>query len=278
MAALPGPALRRVDVAPKLVPYVHSVWKQRELAVSIARNDLRSQNGGLLLGWWWNLLDPLFLMGVYWLVFGLLLAGRRPDNFFSFLAVGIFLFQFTQRSVTQGAKSVVKNTEMIRQLRFPRALLPLSDVLRTGNRLLWQIPVIVLIVLFDARVFRPGWIVLLFVVLPLLAAFAFGGALVFARLSDAVQDVGRVLPYFFRLAFYSSGVLFPLDALLAEHPLQPFLALNPFYAFVSLARHLVLAPVSNPTALWVSFLTWSLVVLVGGTAFFVRAERRYGRD
>ena len=277
MAAIPGPALRRVDVPPKLVPYLRSMWKQRELAVSIARNDLRSQNGGLLLGWWWNLLDPLFLMGVYWLVFGLVLAGRRPENFLSFLAVGIFLFRFTQRSVTQGAKSIVKNTEMIRQLRFPRALLPLSDVIRTGNQLLWQIPVMMLIVLLDARVLRAGWLVLLAVVLPVLAALAFGSALVFARLSHAVQDVGRVLPYLFRLAFYSSGVLFPLDVLLADHPLQPFLVLNPFYAFVSLARHLVLAPAPSPTALWVSFLVWSLGTLVGGTMFFIRAERRYGR-
>ena len=279
MSDLFDPRLRRVDSPPRLLEYVRSVWRQRAFAISIAKNDLRSQNGGLLLGWWWNLLDPLFLMGVYWLVFGLLLAGRRPENFLSFLAVGIFLFRFSQRSVVQGAKAIVSNAAMIRQLRFARALLPLSDVIRNSYQLRWQIPVMATIVLLDARTLRPGWIVLLFVLVPALVAFSFGLALMFARLSDAIHDVGRVIPYLFRVAFYSSGVLFPLDVLLEAHPAEPYLALNPFYAFVALGRHLVLMPVptGESAILWVSVACWSTLVLVGGIAFFLRAERRYGR-
>jgi teichoic acid transport system permease protein len=65
--------LRRSDVTPTLRHYARSVWDGRSLSWAIARSDLQSRHGSTLLGWMWNLLDPLLMMGVYWLIFGLLL-------------------------------------------------------------------------------------------------------------------------------------------------------------------------------------------------------------
>ena len=87
-----GPeSLQSLTVRPNLTRYVADLFRSRSLAISVARNDLASRHGTAALGWVWNLLDPLLMLGVYWLVFGVLLAGRRPDNFLAFLAVGIFL-------------------------------------------------------------------------------------------------------------------------------------------------------------------------------------------
>jgi len=258
--------------------YLQEAWRRRDLAVVIARNDLRARHGSLTLGWAWNLLDPMLLMGVYWLIFGLLLAGRRPENFLAFLAVGMFLFRFIQGAVENGAASIQRHLTMVQQVKFPRALLPLSEVVRHVLTLGWQLPVMLAIVTITTRAFRvSGWLLFIVLLSPLAAMFALGLALVFSRVSEQLRDVTRLLPYVFRILFYASGVLFPLDVLLKGHPLEPYLILNPLYVFVELARHLTLVPRPNAPLLWLLAASWAVVSLLFGMTVFRRFEHRFAR-
>lgn len=269
--------LVNLSVRPTFAAYLVDMYRSRELSVSIARNDLRSRHGTLALGWAWNLIDPLLMLGVYWLVFGVLLAGRRPENFLAFLAVGIFLFRFVQTTVVSGADSVRKNLGMIRQVRFPRAILPAAETLRNLFALAWQLPVIALIVVATSGRIRAGWIVLIVVVIPMLALFALGGALLFARVAHGISDVTKLLPYMFRILFYASGILFPIDVILGNNPVAALLPLNPLYAFVSIARHLTILPVTDVGVLWWSAAGWTVASLALGLKLFLSAEHRYGR-
>ena len=269
--------LVNLSLQPTLAAYLVDMFRSRELAVSIARNDLRSRYGTFALGWAWNLIDPLLMLGVYWLVFGVLLAGRRPENFLAFLAVGIFLFRFVQTTVVSGADSVRKNLGMIRQVRFPRGMLPVAETLRNLFTLGWQLPVIALIVVTTTGRLRPGWVVLLLVVIPMLALFALGGALLFARVAHGLSDVTKLLPYVFHSLFYASGILFPIDVILGEHPAAALLPLNPLYAFVNVARHLTILPVADVGVLWWSASGWTVLSLSLGLKLFLSAEHRYGR-
>lgn len=260
-----------------MIGYLGSLLRARELTTSIVRNDLRSRHSTLVLGWVWNVLDPLLMASVYWAIFGLILAGRRPENFLAFLTVAMFLFRFMQDSMIGGANTLHRSVGMIRNVRFPRAVLPLAEVLRNLVTLYWQLPVVAIIVLATFGRLRPGWGMFLGVLIPLAGLFALGGAMLFARIAAAFADVTRFLPYAFRIAFYASGVLFPIDAFLTDHPLGPWLPINPFYSFVTLARHLTLRPIDDTGVLWTSVLVWTLVLCGVGLRAFIGGEQRYGR-
>ncbi len=47
-------------------------------------------------------------------------------NYPAFLLTGMFVFTYTQRRCTAGAKSISGNLSLIRALHFPRAALPLA--------------------------------------------------------------------------------------------------------------------------------------------------------
>ncbi len=270
--------LAPVSLQMPLPAYLHEVWRRRDLAVSIARNDLRARHGNLTLGWAWNILDPLLLMGVYWLVFGLLLGGRRPENFLAFLVVGMFLFRFVQGAVENGAESIQRHLSMVQQVRFPRALVPLSEIVRHALTLGWQLPVMLAIVIGTTRTLRmPGWLLFIAFLIPLAAMLALGLALLLCRVAAQLRDVTRLLPYVFRILFYGSGVLFPLDVLLDGHPLEPYLILNPLYVFVELARHLTLAPRPDGPLLWALAASWAVASLLVGMTTFRRFEHRLAR-
>jgi teichoic acid transport system permease protein len=77
-----------------------------------------------------HLVNPLLTVAVYYLVFGVFLkANRGIDNYLRRLTVDVFTFGLTTRSILDGATSITANVGLMRAMRFPRALLPVSTVL-----------------------------------------------------------------------------------------------------------------------------------------------------
>ena len=276
----PPPGLVRLGGKPALRRYLASLWQRREFAWSIAVGNLRSQHLDTALGNLWHVVNPLLLIGVYWLVFGVLLEGldRGVDNFVGFLAVGIFVFNYCQRSISSGASSIVSNIGLIRSLQFPRAVLPISAVIQ--QLLAFGSGIVVMLVMLVATGEPPqlSWFMLAPLVL-VATLFSVGGALIAARLTDQIRDVQNVLPYIFRLLFYLSGVLYSVDAFVDDERLLRLFLFNPFYDLVSIARHHLMASHEEPliTWMWLVVSTMTVLFVLVGTTFFRAGEKAYGR-
>lgn len=276
----PPPGLVRLGSKPPLRVYLSNVWQRREFAWSIAVGNLRSQHLDTALGNLWHVINPLLLIGVYWLVFGVLLEGldRGVDNFVGFLAVGVFIFNYCQRSISSGASSIVSNVGLIRSLQFPRALLPISAVVQ--QLLAFGSGVVVMLAMLVATGEPPrlGWFMLVPLIL-VATLFSVGGALVTARLTDQVRDIQNVLPYIFRLLFYLSGVLYAVDAFVDDERLLRLFLLNPFYDLVSIARHHLMTSHEEPLIgwMWLAVSTIAVVLALAGATFFRAGEKAYGR-
>src|SRR3954453_10618126 len=121
---------------PPLGPYVRQLWQRREFAVELARTKLRAQHFNTAFGQFWLLLNPVLLAGVYFVLVDIIRHGRHGPNSFAHLMGCLFLFQFVQDSVRQGAKSVVQGGKLILNTAFPRVLLPIASVLTSFMRFL----------------------------------------------------------------------------------------------------------------------------------------------
>jgi teichoic acid transport system permease protein len=272
---------------PRWRDYLVAIWSRREFTLNLASGQLRGQNMDTLLGNFWQLINPILLIGVYFLVFGVLLGGLgglpgRPDNYIGFLSVGVFIYSYQQRGISAGASSIVTNLGLIRSLQFPRAVLPASNVIKEvlGFGSSFLVMVVVMLVTGEPITLSWLWFPLIFV---LATMFAFGGSLVTARLTEAVRDIRNLLPFVFRLLFYVSGILYDITRFTDELPQYAFLddlfLLNPFYVYVSLVRESLMSTYqhNNPPLLWVAGVAWALLAMIGGMYYFMGAEKRYGR-
>ena len=161
--------------------YLRDVWRRREFAVVVPAQDLRAQNMDTALGQLWHLVNPALLVGVYFLIFGVLLDTRRGvDNFLGFLIVGVVLFHLIQRVVQDAAVCIVRNLSLIRSIQFPRILLPMATVNGQTLAFLPALAVALLTLLATGERPTPRWLLLAAV---LVAAYVFnlGAALVVAR-------------------------------------------------------------------------------------------------
>lgn len=271
--------LRKLGGTPRLKDYVSEVWRRREFAWSVAQGELRAQHLDTALGNLWHLLNPLLQIGVYFLVFGVILGtDRGVENFLAFLSIGIFTFSFMQKSIMSGAGTLVGKQGLIRSLQFPRALLPLSATLRETMAFGPAVVIMLVVVVATGEPLRLDW-VLVVPVLVLAAVFAAGFSFIGARLADRFRDLLNVLPFLFRIAFYLSGVLYSVEAYIDNPLVLRLLLLNPFYVFVTLPREYLMLSQDHDFLgwLWVSAVIWALLSAILGLVVFRGGEKDYGR-
>ncbi|WP_026403016.1 ABC transporter permease [Actinomadura rifamycini] len=286
--------LRQSAARPPLRKYIRDVWARRNFIWAFASAKNISMYSDSRLGQVWQVLTPLLNAAVYYLIFGLLLKlSRGIPDFIPFLVTGVFLFGFTQRSVTAGSKSVGDNLSLIRALHFPRATLPLAIAVVELQQLLLSLIVLFAIILAFGEPFTL-YMLLFIPILMLQLMFNVGISMVMARLGAFNRDITQLLPFVMRTWLYASGVIFSLpqlmnsSSLLKDHPwLTEVLEANPAYVFLELARHSLLGEYRNyvetslgmtsMSQLWLYAVGWGVAMLIGGFYFFYRAEERYGR-
>ncbi len=284
----PG-GLTRLGQTPGLVAYVRSLWARRQFAVATAAGEMRSQHMDTVLGSVWHLLNPVLLIAVYYLVFGLLLQiSRGLENFLGYLAIGVFFYHWSQRSTLAAARTIISNEGLIRSLQFPRALLPFASVMRETLSFAPAVAVMLITVVVTERgqgTLQIDWAWLLLIPsIALQLVFNLGAALFIARISDKFRDTVNILPFLFRLAFYGSGVIYSVENRLGPDgigrlDLLPWFLLDPFYVYLSIPREYLLAETSQPLIgwMWVAGGAWAVVALVVGLLVFRGGEREYGR-
>ena len=265
--------------------YLADIWSRRQFAWASAVGELRSQHMDTALGNLWHLLNPVLLIAVYYLVFGVILdISRGLENFIGFLAIGILAYQWSQRTVIEGAKSIATNEGLIRSLQFPRALLPLGVMLKQTISFAPSLVLMLAVVLATGEGVTLSWSIVL-VALTLQIAFNFGAVLFIARVADGFRDTINLLPFIFRLFFYGSGVIFAVDTRFSdvfhnEWVVWVFIA-NPFYALLGLWRQGLMTTYEttthDPVWLWISASLWATVGLVLGLLYFRAGEKEYGR-
>jgi teichoic acid transport system permease protein len=272
------PPLARLGVRPRLPDYLRSLWERRQFAMAIPRAQLQAQHRDTALGGVWHLVDPLISVGIWWLLFGQILqVNRGVDNLVGFLAVGVFAYHFTQNSAKQGARSIISNENLVRAISFPRAILPLSVVFAEFMSLGYAFSAMFVIVLFTGE--TPSWTWLLLAPMVFFQLlFNAGFAMAFARLGDHFRDIAQMVPYGVRVWGMLSGVFFPVEDRLKDHPaLFEVMQYNPAYLFMHLPREAILYNNAPTAREWLTLGIWGVAALVLGFLFFVRRENQYGR-
>lgn len=258
----------------RLIAYASDLWRRREFAWFLALGNFKARNASTALGLFWWVLNPLLLSLVYYLVFGLIFPGARD---IIYLMSGMFVFHFTAQSLTGGANSILQNSKLLANLKFPRLILPLAAILESLIGFVVSLGVLLVLQLI-LNGFVPGAsLALLLVAVPLQFTFNLGLAALSGRLAVPFRDINNFIPYLNRVWLYLSPIIWPVSFLDGKPELFVRLAeLNPMFAMISVYRTALLGEPIDPTML-TSFAIWTIVIGVVGVASFVRYEGKIAR-
>ena len=189
------------------------LYRYRELFGNLFRRDLHTRYKGSALGVVWSLLNPLILMGIYVLVFSLLWkAAAGIEHYALYLLVGLAPWLFFSSSLTTGARSMVDSAALVKKVRFPRQLVPLSVV---ATQLVTFVAMLVVLMVVNPIVI-PETRDTFLLAIPIAAgivAFVAGVALIVSCANVVFRDVEHLVQAVLLPWFFLTPILYRLEDL-----------------------------------------------------------------
>jgi ABC-2 type transport system permease protein len=241
-------------------PYVLGSDLQRvwNLTWTLAATEFKLRFYGSVLGYAWTLARPFLFFGVIYLVFSEI-AGldANVENYGVYILFGLVLFQFFGETTNGCVRCLVAREGLLRKMRFPRLVIPLSVLLNAIFNLSGTLAAALIFAV--ATGVYPTWSWLeLPVIIVLVGAFATGIGLMLSALFVRYRDVAPIWEVASQMLFYVSPILY-VTTLVPEQYRDVYL-LNPLATLLTEMR----AAVVDPAAPHPWDLASPAVVLIAG--------------
>jgi ABC-type polysaccharide/polyol phosphate export permease len=195
--------------------------RYRELFASLFQRDLRAKYKGSALGLLWTLALPVTLMLVYLVVFSVMLKSKATDvdHYWLFLLCGLPPWVFFASSLQSSARSLLENAGLIRKVRFPRQLVPLSIVATQLVAFVVMTGIVLVLALIVVPESRPTAL-LVIPISAVIVLFVSGLSLAVASANAIYRDIEFVVTALLLPLFFLTPILYSLDNLpgAATHP------------------------------------------------------------
>lgn len=248
------------------------LWEHRELLVFLVMRDIRVRYKQTVLGASWAILQPLFAMLIFTVIFGNFAKIPSDDAPYAlFVFAGLLPWTFFSTAVTQAGQSLVNQQQLLTKIYLPRMFVPAAPVGAALVDMAISFGVFGVILAIYRQV--PGWGI---VVLPLLVlltvAAALGVGLLLASLTVTYRDFRYVIPFMMQAWMYVSPVIFPVSIVPREY--RWILALNPLTGIIDGFRAALLSRPFDWVTLRISAVV-SIALLILGMFYFRKTERRF---
>ena len=256
------------------------------LTRALAVTDFKLRFFGSALGYLWQLVRPLLLFGVLYVVFTeVVRLGGNVELYPIALLLGVVLYSFVSEATSGALTSLVDRESLIRKVEFPRLAVPLASVLAALFNVGLNLLAVIVFLLVAGGEVRWTWLELPLLLFAL-AAFSAGLGMLLSALYVRLRDMRPIWEVVLQVFFYASPIFYPIDVVLERNAtLATILMLNPFAAILQQARHALIAP-SHPSAaeaigsptLLLAPIGIGVLVIVGGFRLFSRRAPRIAED
>jgi len=256
----------------------------RELLWILVQRNLKIRYKNSVLGFFWTLLGPIFLILIYWAFIRLLKIPIRIDA----LITGIVVWQFIATSMGDSLNAVLGNANLVTKTAFPRWLLPLSTV--CANFVNYLLTFLVLLVFLLVRQAHFGPVYLLPLILLTHFALCLGLSFFVSSLNVFFRDVEHLMSVILLAWFFLSPVMYTneyVSQMIHEQEgiscsianlLQACYLINPMAGIVTSYRSALLSEDLLPLAMFVAPFLLSWAMLLTGLAVFQKLEKRFGDE
>jgi lipopolysaccharide transport system permease protein len=245
------------------------LWRYRELLYFLTWRDVKLRYKQTLLGVAWAIIQPLFAMLLFTLIFGSL-ARIPSDNipYPLFAYAGLLPWTFFANSITGGANSLVGGAGLVTKVYFPRLIIPAAPVM-AGLVDLAIAFVLLVPLLFYYQIDITWHLLLLPAFIAWATLLAFGVGTLMATLNVRYRDVRYSLPFVIQLWLFASPVIYPLS--LVPEKWKWLSIVNPMTGVLEGVRSCLFGRAFNWTAIAFSFVV-SLLIVALSKFYFRRAE------
>ncbi len=263
--------------------HLEELWAYRDLIRNLVVRDLKVRYKDSILGVMWSWLNPLLMMMIFTLVFGVLWRHTDIKNYHIFFMSALLPWNFFQDSVMGGLNTILSNGHLVKKVYFPREVLPISFVISTLVNFLVALPVFFALALISGTPITP-YALLLPIPISIEVLFSIGIVFFLSTLEVFYRDTHMLTSPLIQAWFFLTPIIYPARTL----PTQAHLLGITFNAQAWMFRLNPMASIINAyqdllyygTLTAMDFLTRTAVtaglIFVLGYLFFLKKSPRFG--
>jgi len=256
----------------RLFKNLKGLYKYRVLIQNLVSREIKARYRGTVLGFLWSFINPLLLLTVYTIVFGLIIGPRDPAfkgspwMYALFLFCGLLPWQvWFSASSLESANVLMIQGNLIKKILFPVEILPIVVVTSNFIHFLFGIPILLLFVPLLGGSYSPY---LLFLPLVILVQFVFtlGFSFLVSSLTVHFRDIKDILANLLTFWFFSTPIIYPITfgPLQTSATLRTLINLNPMtHIMVGYQNCVFYGEMIRWKKLGVTFLVSILLLFIG---------------
>ncbi len=251
------------------------IYEYRLMIYSLVKRDLRGKYKGSVLGFMWTFVNPLLQLLVYNMVFSIIMKAG-VDKFYLYLFVGLIPWLFFSAAITGGSTCIIAQKDLIKKIRFPREIIPISFVTSQFVNMLLSFIVVIAVSLISGVKLTVAGILCLPVIMIVEYLMALGIALISSSLTVYFRDLEHILAIVAMAWLYATPICYP-ETMVPEKYLSLY-RLNPVTPIVNAYRDVLYYGRTPDLRTLILAVLIGIVTVLLGILIFGRLQRRFAEE
>ncbi|MEF3313264.1 ABC transporter permease [Paenibacillus sp. GYB004] len=250
------------------------LYKYRHMLLTMILSNMRTRYKGSFFGFLWTLLNPLLLLGVYSLVFSVVMRVDIP-YYTVYLFIGLLGWVMFQSAISDSVVTMIANANLIKKIYFPREILPISQVLASVVNYLFSL-VVLFLSFFWFGMKIPITILYLPIILLIQIILMIGISLLVSSVQVFFRDLQHILNIFMLVWFYFTPIVY-VQSMIPDQYMTYFM-LNPMFYIISSYQDIFYnGSAPDLGNLTIAFI-YAICLLIIGWKVFARLNRQIAEE
>jgi lipopolysaccharide transport system permease protein len=248
-----------------------------QLLYNFVSRDLKGRYAGSAMGFFWNILNPLILLGVYTFVFSYVLKNKLPrstgtDSFPIFLFCGLMPWISFSEAVTRSTTVITDNASLIKKIKFPPEMLVVYIVISSIIH-----EMLALGIFFIFLVASGGHVsfyaALLPVIIVMQVMLTLGLSYLLSSLNVYIRDIPHIMGAAMMVWFFATPIVYPLESV--PGLVRGVISFNPVAQLVEIYRDLLLRGQLHSSMGLIYFAVISVALYILGSFVFSKFKKNF---
>lgn len=257
-----------------MIKDLKELYAYREMIWMLVRRELRGRYKGSALGFLWTFLNPLLQLGVYTIVFSVIMRSDI-EKYYLFLFVALIPWLFIATSVQGGATCILGQKSLVTKIYFPRRVLPIAHVTTCFINMLLCFLVVLAVFALSIGL-NPAVLLYLIPTMVIEYILALGLALIVSGITVYFRDMEHILGIFVMAWQFLSPVMYSVD--MVPEQLLPLFMANPMTAVIISYRNILYYKCPPDMSTMILALGMGVFFLIAGWFLFDRMQKHFAEE
>ena len=255
----------------RFIDKVKEIYQYRHMLFTLVKQDLQGRYKGSVFGFLWTLLNPLFMLLIYSVVFQFVFKSGI-EHYPIYLFVSLMPWNAFNSMIGGGTTCASNNASILKKVYFPREIIPISITTSQLVNFLITCIIMAVFIIFSGVGFSVH--ALLFPLLVLIQyILILGLTFILSALTVFVRDIDHFVSVILMLGFYATPIVYQGEML--PKKFQIFLKLNPMAQLVEAYRSILYYHRMPDMTMLIIWGLGSIALLVIGYLIFKKLEKSF---